>query len=128
MRCYREEIFGPVPICLSVDNIDESIELINADEYGNGIAIFTSSSSLGSYLQKKIEVGQVSINVPILLLLPMFSFMGDKRGVAGRGSSTFYGKSALSFYTQTSTVKSLRKVNSGVGFRAPVSVNMPTQT
>ena len=41
MKCYTEEIFGPVLVCLSVDTIDEAIELINNNPYGNGTAIFT---------------------------------------------------------------------------------------
>ena len=50
MRCYREEIFGPVLVCLSVPTMDDAISLINANEYGNGVAIFTrSGSSAGRY-------------------------------------------------------------------------------
>jgi malonate-semialdehyde dehydrogenase (acetylating)/methylmalonate-semialdehyde dehydrogenase len=41
MKCYIEEIFGPVLVCLNVDTIDEAIALINANPYGNGAAIFT---------------------------------------------------------------------------------------
>lgn len=65
MRCYTEEIFGPVLVCLNVDTIDEAIELINANEYGNGAAIFTNSGSTASKFQKDIEAGQLGINVPI---------------------------------------------------------------
>ena len=127
MRCYREEIFGPVLVCMRANNIDESVDLINANEYGNGVAIFTSSGNSASYFQKKIEAGQVGINVAIPVPLPMFSFTGNKRSIAGGGSSTFYGKPALNFYTQTKTVTSLWKSSSGAASRARVSVNMPTQ-
>ena len=43
MDCYTEEIFGPVLSVLRSDDIDEAIALINANPYGNGTAIFTSS-------------------------------------------------------------------------------------
>ena len=39
----RDEIFGPVLVVLRADTLDEAIELINANPYGNGTAIFTSS-------------------------------------------------------------------------------------
>ena len=65
MKCYTEEIFGPVLVCLNVDSLDDAIELINANEYGNGVAIFTKSGATAAAFQKNIEAGQVGINVPI---------------------------------------------------------------
>ena len=65
MKCYTEEIFGPVLVCLNVDTMDDAIELVNANEYGNGVAIFTRSGSSAARFQKEIEAGQVGINVPI---------------------------------------------------------------
>ena len=93
MTCYKEEIFGPVLVCINVDSIDEAIELINANEYGNGVAIFTRSGATAGRFQKEIEAGQVGINTPIPVPLPMFSFSGNKKSVAGGGASMFYGKS-----------------------------------
>ncbi|KAJ3542218.1 hypothetical protein NM208_g4212 [Fusarium decemcellulare] len=43
MTCYKEENFGPVLICLYVDMVDDAIDLIHKNEYGNGTAVFTSS-------------------------------------------------------------------------------------
>ena len=65
MKCYKEEIFGPVLVCLNVDSLDEAVDLINANEYGNGVAIFTKSGATATAFQKNIEAGQVGINVPI---------------------------------------------------------------
>jgi len=126
MTCYKEEIFGPVLVCLNVPTLDDAIELINANEYGNGTAIFTSSGATATKFQKEIEAGQVGINVPIPVPLPMFSFTGNKRSVAGGGANTFYGKPGLQFYTQQKTVTSLWRAEDAVGTRA--SVNMPTQS
>ena len=39
MKCYTEEIFGPVLVCLNVETTQEAIDLINANEYGNGAAV-----------------------------------------------------------------------------------------
>ncbi|KAJ3197007.1 Methylmalonate-semialdehyde dehydrogenase [acylating] mitochondrial [Irineochytrium annulatum] len=73
MRVYTEEIFGPVLVCLEADTLDEAIEIINANPYGNGTAIFTNSGSAARKFQEEIDVGQVGINVPIPVPLPMFS-------------------------------------------------------
>jgi malonate-semialdehyde dehydrogenase (acetylating) / methylmalonate-semialdehyde dehydrogenase len=63
MRCYQEEIFGPVLVCVNVDTLDEAIRLINQNEYGNGTAIFTRSGATAGRFQREIEPGQVGINV-----------------------------------------------------------------
>jgi malonate-semialdehyde dehydrogenase (acetylating)/methylmalonate-semialdehyde dehydrogenase len=107
MACYKSEIFGPVLVCITVQTLEEAVDLLNANEYGNGASIFTKSGSSASYFQKNIEAGQIGINVPIPVPLPMFSFTGNKKSIAGGGANTFYGKPGLAFYTQQKTVTSL---------------------
>ncbi|SMQ50219.1 unnamed protein product [Zymoseptoria tritici ST99CH_3D7] len=126
MTCYKEEIFGPVLVCLNVPTLDDAINLINENEYGNGTAIFTSSGATATRFQKEIEAGQVGINVPIPVPLPMFSFTGNKKSIAGGGANTFYGKPGINFYTQQKTVTSFWKAEDAVSTRA--KVNMPTQS
>ncbi|KAF8856997.1 methylmalonate-semialdehyde dehydrogenase-like protein [Acephala macrosclerotiorum] len=126
MKCYTEEIFGPVLVCLNVDSLDEAVDLINANEYGNGVAIFTKSGATAAAFQKNIEAGQVGINVPIPVPLPVFSFTGNKKSVAGGGANTFYGKPGLHFYTQLKTVTSLWKSEDAISKAADVA--MPTQS
>ncbi|KAI6835681.1 putative methylmalonate-semialdehyde dehydrogenase [Hortaea werneckii] len=126
MTCYREEIFGPVLVCLNVPTLDEAIQLINENEYGNGAAIFTRSGATATRFQKEIEAGQVGINVPIPVPLPMFSFTGNKKSVAGGGANTFYGKPGMNFYTQQKTVTSFWQAQDAVSTKS--SVNMPTQS
>lgn len=126
MTCYKEEIFGPVLVCLNVDTYEDAVNLINDNEYGNGVAIFTSSGSTAARFQKEIEAGQVGINVPIPVPLPMFSFTGNKKSVAGGGANTFYGKPGLQFYTQQKTVTSFWSAQDAVSTRA--KVNMPTHS
>ncbi|KAJ5729831.1 Methylmalonate-semialdehyde dehydrogenase [Penicillium malachiteum] len=126
MKCYKEEIFGPVLVCLNVETLDDAINLINANEYGNGAAIFTKSGSTASRFQKDIEAGQLGINVPIPVPLPMFSFTGNKKSIAGGGANTFYGKPGLQFYTQQKTVTSHWKSEDAVSTKA--NVVMPTHS
>ena len=121
MTCYKEEIFGPVLICLHVDTIDEAIELVNKNEYGNGTAVFTRSGATAEHYRKRIEAGQVGINVPIPVPLPMFSFTGNKKSIAGGGGNTFYGKPGVNFYTQLKTVTSFWSSKDAVANKADVA-------
>lgn len=124
MTCYKEEIFGPVLVCLEVQNLNDAISLLNANEYGNGCAIFTRSGVDALKFQQKVEVGQVGINVPIPVPLPMFSFTGNKNSVAGGGANTFYGKPGVAFYTQQKTVTSNWKEESPSNARVNASMPM----
>jgi malonate-semialdehyde dehydrogenase (acetylating)/methylmalonate-semialdehyde dehydrogenase len=107
MECYKEEIFGPVLLCLTVDTLDDAIKLINSNPYGNGTAIFTRSGAAARKFQHEIDVGQVGVNIPIPVPLPFFSFTGSRGSFLG--ASHFYGKAGAHFYTQTKTITSLWK-------------------
>lgn len=124
MRCYREEIFGPVLVCLSADTLEDAVDLINRNEYGNGAAVFTKSGATAEAFRRTIEAGQVGINVPIPVPLPMFSFTGNKRSVAGGGANTFYGRPGINFYTQQKTVTTMWSSADVVSTKADVA--MPT--
>jgi len=45
MKVYDEEIFGPVMCIVRADTMNEAIEMINKNPYGNGTAIFTKSGA-----------------------------------------------------------------------------------
>ncbi|KAA8902109.1 Aldehyde/histidinol dehydrogenase [Sphaerosporella brunnea] len=124
MKCYQEEIFGPVLVCLNVDTLEDAIDLINANKYGNGVAVFTNSGATATRFQRDIEAGQVGINTPIPVPLPMFSFTGNKASIAGQGGNYFYGKAGLNFYTQLKTVTALWRSEDAVATGA--STAMPT--
>ncbi|CBL45839.1 Methylmalonate-semialdehyde dehydrogenase [gamma proteobacterium HdN1] len=104
MSIYREEIFGPVLSVVCVETLEEAINLINANPYGNGTSIFTSSGAAARKFQHEIEVGQVGVNVPIPVPLPFFSFTGWRASFYGDQHA--YGKQAVRFYTETKTVTS----------------------
>jgi len=104
MALYKEEIFGPVLCCMTVDTLEEALELVNHSPYGNGTSIFTASGAAARKYQHEVEVGQVGINVPIPVPLPFFSFTGWKGSFYGDQHA--YGKQAVRFYTETKTVTS----------------------
>ncbi|MET1080792.1 MAG: CoA-acylating methylmalonate-semialdehyde dehydrogenase [Pseudomonas sp.] len=104
MSLYREEIFGPVLICLEVETLEQAIALVNNNPYGNGTSLFTRSGGAARQFQHAVEVGQVGINVPIPVPLPFFSFTGWKGSFYGDLHA--YGKQAVRFYSETKTVTS----------------------
>uniref|UniRef100_A0A5B7BQP4 Aldehyde dehydrogenase domain-containing protein n=1 Tax=Davidia involucrata TaxID=16924 RepID=A0A5B7BQP4_DAVIN len=58
MECYKEEIFGPVLLCMQTDSLDEAINIVNRNKYGIGASIFTSSGAASRKFQTEIEAGQ----------------------------------------------------------------------
>ncbi|OWF38254.1 probable methylmalonate-semialdehyde dehydrogenase [acylating], mitochondrial [Mizuhopecten yessoensis] len=102
MKCYREEIFGPVLVSLEVDTLDDAIDCINNNPYGNGTAIFTTNGAAARKFTMETDVGQIGVNVPIPVPLPMFSFTGSRGSF--KGDMNFYGKGGVQFYTQLKTV------------------------
>lgn len=59
MKCYKEEIFGPVLIVLEADGLDDAIRLVNNNPYGNGTAIFTTNGAAARKYTHEVDVGQV---------------------------------------------------------------------
>lgn len=102
MQVYQQEIFGPVLCIMRAADLDEAIELLNANPHGNGTAIFTQSGAAAHKFQQDVQVGQIGINLPIPVPLPMFSFSGSRASKLGDLGP--YGKQAVQFYTQTKTV------------------------
>lgn len=43
MKAYDQEIFGPTLVVLNVNTLEEAIDVINRNKYGNGAAIFTNN-------------------------------------------------------------------------------------
>lgn len=123
MECYKEEIFGPVLVCLFVDTLDEAIQLINSNPYGNGTAIFTTNGATARKFSAEIDVGQVGVNVPIPVPLSMFSFTGSRGSFLG--TNHFCGKQGIDFYTELKTVVSYWR-QSDVS-HAKAAVSMPIQ-
>jgi malonate-semialdehyde dehydrogenase (acetylating)/methylmalonate-semialdehyde dehydrogenase len=101
-KIYNTEIFGPVLCLMAADSLDEAIDIINRNPYGNGTGIFTQSGAAARKFQNEIDVGQVGINVPIPEPVPYFSFTGSRGSKLGDLGP--YGKQAVQFYSQVKTV------------------------
>jgi malonate-semialdehyde dehydrogenase (acetylating) / methylmalonate-semialdehyde dehydrogenase len=104
MDVYREEIFGPVLSVVRTDTVDEAIALINANPYGNGTAIFTSSGEAARRFQRGVNVGMIGINVPIPVPMAYYSFGGWKDSLFG--DKHVHGPEGVSFYTRAKVITS----------------------
>lgn len=124
IRAYDEEIFAPVLAIVNVETLEEAIQVVNSNKYGNGVALFTKSGPAAQAFTKNIEAGQVGINVPIPVPLPMFSFTGNKGSFLG--DLNFYGQAGITFLTQPKTITTLWKTDNVEEELRP-STSMPTQ-
>lgn len=102
MRIYREEIFGPVLCVVRVPDFHAAVELINAHEYGNGVAVFTRDGGTARAFTHAIHVGMVGVNVPIPVPMAFHSFGGWKASLFG--DYHIHGPEGVRFYTRLKTV------------------------
>ena len=102
MDVYREEIFGPVLTVLHLEDVDRAIDLINANPYGNGTAIFTSSGDAARRFQRGVHVGMIGVNVPIPTPMAYYSFGGWKDSLFG--DHHIHGPEGVAFYTRAKVV------------------------
>lgn len=58
----REEIFGPVQICIPFDTEDDAIRIANSTEYGLVASVWTRDGSRQMRMAKALNAGQVFIN------------------------------------------------------------------
>ena len=104
MACYDDEIFGPVLSVVRVHGYEDGVEMINANPWANGTAIFTRDGGAAREFQFDIEVGMVGINVPIPVPVSYYSFGGWKASLFG--DTHMYGPEGINFYTRGKVVTS----------------------
>ena len=104
MKCYDEEIFGPVLVVTRVEGYEAGLKLINDNPYGNGTAIFTRDGGVARQFQFDVQVGMVGINVPIPVPVSYYSFGGWKASLFG--DQHMYGPEGVNFFTRGKVVTS----------------------
>jgi malonate-semialdehyde dehydrogenase (acetylating)/methylmalonate-semialdehyde dehydrogenase len=102
MSIYKEEIFGPVLCVVRLPDVGSAVELINANEYGNGVAVFTRDGGVAREFVRQIQVGMVGVNVPLPVPMAFNSFGGWKRSMFGDHHA--YGPEGVRFYTRHKAV------------------------
>jgi malonate-semialdehyde dehydrogenase (acetylating)/methylmalonate-semialdehyde dehydrogenase len=102
MRIYKEEIFGPVLVCVRVKDFTEALHLVNVHEFGNGVACFTSDGNVAREFSRRVQVGMVGINVPIPVPMAWHGFGGWKKSLFGDMHA--YGEEGVRFYTKQKSI------------------------
>lgn len=121
MTIHQEEIFGPVLCVVRVPDMAAAIALINAHEFGNGVALFTSDGGTAREFSRRIEVGMVGVNVPIPVPMAWHSFGGWKRSLFG--DMHIYGEEGIRFYTRYKSIMQRwpESIAKGAEFTMPVA-------
>jgi malonate-semialdehyde dehydrogenase (acetylating)/methylmalonate-semialdehyde dehydrogenase len=125
MEIYKDEIFGPVLSVLRADSLDDATRLINANPYGNGTAVFTSSGEAARRFAREVEVGMVGVNVPIPVPMAFYSFGGWKSSLFG--DHHVHGPEGVHFYTRGKIITS-RWPATETNAPASASMNFPTSS
>ncbi|MDQ5874541.1 MAG: CoA-acylating methylmalonate-semialdehyde dehydrogenase [Actinomycetota bacterium] len=104
MDVYTNEIFGPVLSVVRSGTVEEAIDVINANPYGNGTAIFTSDGGAARKFMRNVKVGMIGINVPVPVPMAYHSFGGWKDSLFGEHH--IHGPDGVRFYTRGKVVTS----------------------
>jgi malonate-semialdehyde dehydrogenase (acetylating)/methylmalonate-semialdehyde dehydrogenase len=102
MDVYRAEIFGPVLSVVRAETVDEAIDIVNANPYGNGTAVFTSDGGAARRFVRDVNVGMVGVNVPVPVPMAYHSFGGWKDSLIGEHH--VHGPDGVRFYTRGKVV------------------------
>ncbi|GAA4373119.1 CoA-acylating methylmalonate-semialdehyde dehydrogenase [Nocardioides caricicola] len=102
MSIYTDEIFGPVLSVVRADTYQEALDLVNANKYGNGTAIFTSNGGAARAFEQDVQVGMIGVNVPIPVPMAYYSFGGWKASLFG--DTHAHGTEGVHFFTRGKVV------------------------
>lgn len=102
MEVYRDEVFGPLLVMLRAGSFDEALDLVNANPYGNGAAIFTADGGAAREFRNRVQAGMVGVNVPIPVPMAYYSFGGWKDSLFG--DLHVHGREGVLFYTRGKVV------------------------
>jgi len=102
MSVGHEEIFRPVTCIKRVKDFEEGIQLMNANQFANGSAIYTQNGYYSREFTKRTDAGMVGINVGIPVPVGMFPFAGHKNSFFG--DLHVLGNDGIRFYTETKCV------------------------
>jgi len=89
---------------MRVKSYQEGLDTINANQFGNGTAIFTRDGGVARQFQFDVQVGMVGINVPIPVPVSYYSFGGWKASLFG--DQHMYGPEGINFFTRGKVVTS----------------------
>lgn len=101
MRINQEEIFGPVACVVSVDDLDEALEVANDSQHGLSAGIITESLRSAGEFQRRAQAGILTVNRSTASTDYHAPFGGIKQSSHG---SREQGQAAQDFFTTVVTV------------------------
>jgi len=102
MTIGKEEIFGPVATIMRARNLDEAIDIIHGNPFGNSASIFTSKGRWAREFQYRVQCGNIGINIGIVAPMAFFPFSGMKDSFFGVLHGQ--GMEAIRFFTESKVV------------------------
>lgn len=89
---------------IEVATLDDAIDLVNSNRYGNGTSIFTESGSAVRHYREEVEVGMVGVNIGVAAPVAFFPFGGWKDSFLGDVDAC--SQDGVDFFTRKKTVTS----------------------
>jgi malonate-semialdehyde dehydrogenase (acetylating)/methylmalonate-semialdehyde dehydrogenase len=84
MSIGKEEIFGPVASVMVVSSLDAAIDRINkATNFGNAASIFTSNGRSAREFRRRVQAGNIGVNVGVVAPMAYFPFGGMRDSFFG---------------------------------------------
>ncbi|MFN2525272.1 MAG: aldehyde dehydrogenase family protein [Actinomycetota bacterium] len=101
MRISKEEIFGPVTGIMTVESVEEAIEIANGTEYGLSCSIYTHDITYVFKAVQLLEFGVVYVNAPTIGAEIQVPFGGMKNTGNGHREA---GPQSFDEFTEWKTV------------------------
>jgi len=77
MTIAKDEIFGPVACIIRTETLDDAIEMISKKtNYGNEACIFTRNGKNAREFRRRVQAGNIGINIGIAAPMAFFPFAG----------------------------------------------------
>jgi malonate-semialdehyde dehydrogenase (acetylating)/methylmalonate-semialdehyde dehydrogenase len=102
MTIGKDEIFGPVAAIMKARSLNEAVDMIHSNPFGNAASIFTQSGKWAREFQYRVECGNIGINVGIVAPMAFFPFSGMKDSFFGTLHGQ--GQEAIRFFTESKVV------------------------
>ena len=98
----KTEIFGPVMSLFHMKELDDAIDFINRNAYGNMACLFTTNGLAARAFRNRVMAGNIGINIGVAAPMAQFPFSGWKESFFGDLHGQ--GRHAIEFFTQTKIV------------------------
>lgn len=96
------EIFGPVLSLIHARTVDDALEMLSRNPYGNAASIFTTSGWAARKFRYEAPAGNIGVNVGVAAPMAFFPFSGWKDSFFGVLHGQ--GRDAVEFYTEKKVV------------------------